>query len=371
MEFNYEGKKNKKLILERAYAHNSININIGHSTLIKGDNFDVLSSMLNSGCAGQIDLIYIDPPFNTKQDFTVSDDRVSTISRGAKNYIAYSDQMTTQKYIEFMRERFIILYNLLSERGSIYVHIDNKMGHYLKVILDEVFGIQNFKNDISRIKSNPKNFSRRAYGNQKDMILFYSKNYKMNIFNNICTDLDETDKIRMFNKIDANGRRYNTVPVHAPGETVSGKTGSLWRDMSPPAGRHWRTNPDELEKLDKEGLIEWSKNGVPRIKKYADEHTGKKLQDIWNYIDPAYPLYPTEKNLDMLKMIISQSSNKDSIVLDCFAGSGSTLLAALDTGRKWIGIDQSDYSIKVIRKRLKDISYDYLSYASSNKTDKE
>jgi len=366
MEFNYEGKEDKQSILKRAYAHNSIDINLNHSTLIKGDNFDVLSAMLKSECAGQIDLIYIDPPFNTKQDFTVSDNRVSTISRGIKTHIAYSDQMTTQKYIEFMRERLIVLHSLLSVQGSIYVHIDNKMGHYLKVILDEVFGVQNFKNDISRIKSNPKNFTRRAYGNQKDMILFYSKDYKKNIFNNICANLDDADKIRMFQKIDANGRRYNTVPVHAPGETVNGKTGGLWRDMKPPAGRHWRTNPDELEKLDKEGLIEWSRNGIPRIKKYADEHTGKKLQDIWNYIDPAYPLYPTEKNLEMLKMIILQSSNKYSIVLDCFAGSGSTLLAASKTGRKWIGIDQSNYSIKVIKKRFEDVEYDYLKYDSNN-----
>lgn len=365
MEFNYDGKEDRESILNRAYAHDSIDINLDHSTLIKGDNFDVLSSILKSGCAGQIDLIYIDPPFNTKQDFTVSDDRVSTISRGIKTHVAYSDQMTTQEYIEFMRERLVILHDLLSEQGSIYVHIDNKMGHYLKVILDEVFGIQNFKNDISRIKSNPKNFSRKAYGNQKDMILFYSKNYRKNIFNNICTNLEEIDKTRMFKKTDVNGRLYNTVPVHAPGETVNGKTGGLWRDMKPPAGRHWRTNPDELERLDKKGLIEWSKNGVPRIIKYADEHTGKKIQDIWNYIDPAYPVYPTEKNLEMLKMIILQSSNKGSIVLDCFAGSGATLMAASKTGRKWIGIDQSSYSIKVIKERFQDIAFDFKNAKAS------
>lgn len=159
---------------------------------------------------------------------------------------------------------------------------------------------------------------------------------------------------------DGDGRRYNTAPVHAPGETINGKTGGKWRDMLPPAGRHWRTNPDELDKLDAQDLIEWSKNGVPRIKKYADEHKGKKIQDIWNYIDPAYPLYPTEKNLDMLEMIIRQSSNENSFVLDCFAGSGSTLLAAQNMGRKWIGIDQSDFSADVIRKRFDNINYNLI-----------
>lgn len=362
MEINYKGKQDEKLILDRAYAHKKIKISNEQSTLVKGDNFDVLSSLLASGWAGSIDLIYIDPPFNTNQDFTVSNDRVRTVSRGAKAHVAYSDQMTPSSYIEFMRERLILLKELLSEEGSIYVHIDTKMGHYLKVIMDEIFGITNFKNDISRIKSNPKNFLRKAYGNQKDMVLFYAKDTKKNIFNNIKVSLNDLDKADMFKKVDHRGRRYNTVPVHAPGETLNGKTGGVWRGMKPPAGRHWRTNPEELDKLDKNGLIEWSKNGVPRLKKFADEHTGKKIQDIWDYIDPAYPLYPTEKNLKMLEMVIAQSSHEHSLVLDCFAGSGSTLLAANNLKRNWIGIDQSDYSIDVIKKRFKTDTFQFVEY---------
>ncbi|MDR2457174.1 MAG: site-specific DNA-methyltransferase, partial [Clostridiales Family XIII bacterium] len=319
----------------------------------------------------KIDLIYIDPPFNTNQIFTVENGiqskRVSTISRGisphsAKNdvLIAYSDKMPLNEYIEFIRERLILLKELLSDNGSFYFHIDNKMGHYIKIIMDEIFGVDNFKNDICRKKSNPKNFMRKAYGNQKDVILFYVKNKNDNIFNNITIKLDETDKLRNFKKIDKDGRRYNTVPVHAPGVTLNGKTGGRWRDMLPPPGRHFRTSPDKLDKLDEQGLIEWSKTGVPRIKKYADEHKGKKIQDIWNYIDPAYPLYPTEKNLNMLEMIILQSTNPESIILDCFAGSGSTLLAAQNHGRKWIGIDQSLFSEKVIKNRFKEIDYNFI-----------
>lgn len=117
-------------------------------------------------------------------------------------------------------------------------------------------------------------------------------------------------------------------------------------------GRHWRTDPKEFDRLDALGLIEWSSKGNPRIIKYADEHKGKKIQDVWEYKDPQYPLYPTEKNLEMLEMIVNQSSKSGSYVMDCFAGSGSTLLAAAKNGRKFIGMDNSDVSIDIIRKRL-------------------
>lgn len=328
-----------------------------NSLLIEGDNFDALSSLLKSGLNGKVDLIYIDPPYNTKQDFYISDERISTISRGKSTEIAYSDNMTAPEYLEFMRERLIILRELLSDNGTLYLHIDVKMGHYIKVVLDEIFGRSNFLNDISRIKSNPKNFQRRAFGNQKDVIYIYAKNAKKNIFNNITTKLDSEQIKKMFVKVDSDGRRYNTVPAHAPGETTSGVTGGEWKGMLPPAGRHWRTNPDELDRLDSNGLIEWSRNGIPRIKKYADEHNGKKIQDVWYYPDPAYPSYPTEKNLEMLEMIVRQSSNPESIVLDCFAGSGSTLMAAQNNGRRWIGIDQSKYSIKTIESRFSNHIY--------------
>ena len=362
MELTYQEKKTQDAILQEAKQHKPREFDRQKSTLIRGENFSVLSSLLASGFSGKVDLVYIDPPFNTHQTFTVENARVSTISRSKGAAIAYSDHMPPAAYIEFIRERIIVLHALLSDCGSIYLHIDGKMGHYIKVIMDEIFCVANFKNDISRIKSNPKNFMRKAYGNQKDTILFYAKNGDRNIFNNITITLDEAEKARMFPKMDAGGRRYNTVPVHAPGVTRNGKTGETWRGMSPPSGRHWRTEPAELDALDARNLIEWSKNGVPRMKNFADKHKGKKIQDIWNHIDPAYPLYPTEKNLKMLEMIIEQSSNPDSIVLDCFAGSGATLLAAQNLGRQWMGIDRSELSMKVIRERLSGIEYNFFEY---------
>ena len=114
---------------------------------------------------------------------------------------------------------------------------------------------------------------------------------------------------------------------------------------------------EELEELDKNGLIEWSDKGNPRKINYADEMAGKKVQDIWDFKDSMYPDYPTQKNYEMLNLIVSASSNENSIVMDCFCGSGSTLKAAQDIGRYWIGIDQSDVAIEVTQKSVsKDIT---------------
>ena len=121
--------------------------------------------------------------------------------------------------------------------------------------------------------------------------------------------------------------------------------------------------------IGKDGLVEWSKNGVPRRKIFADERKGKKKQDIWEYKDAQYPSYPTEKNLEMIKTIISASSNKGDLILDCFCGSGTTLQAASELGRNWIGIDESAEAIKTTKRRLAkhkkplledDFAYDFL-----------
>lgn len=363
MELSYNGKKSIKEILNCASQHNvSVkDFQNDPSCLLKsflffGENFDGLSFLIQNGFENKIDLIYIDPPFNTSQAYYIDTDRKSTISMPQSGKIAYSDKFTIDEYLEFIRERAVLLHKLLSERGSLYFHIDTKMGHYCKIILDEVFGSSNFKNDLTRIKSNPKNFSRRAYGNEKDVILFYAKNAKKNIWNDVTSPLTKEEALKLYKKSDDKGF-YTTIPLHAPGETKDGPTGSPWRGMLPPKGRHWRTNPSLFDQLDEDGLIEWSATGNPRIKKYAQDHKGKKIQDVWAFKDPQYPDYPTQKNEDLLKRIIMQSSDKNSIVLDCFAGSGTTLSAAEQLGRKWIGIDNSLESINVIRNRIPENSY--------------
>lgn len=350
MEIIYSNKKTFNEIenlIEVSKSH-PIELDLSNSkgAIFYGDNLKIMANLLEK-YEKKIDLIYIDPPFNTNSSFFYTKERVSTISTEKNSAVAYDDNLDVETYLEFIRERLYLMRKLLSDEGTLYFHIDLKIGHYIKIILDEVFGVENYVNDITRIKSNPKNFSRKAFGNEKDVIYVYSKKKNRNIFNNVKLPLDVEDVERLFTKTDENGNKYTTVPCHAPGETANGPTGREWRGKLPPKGRHWRCSPDELDKLNDAGKIEWSKTGNPRIKKYAKDHEGKKIQDIWKYKDPQYPIYPTEKNAEMLDMIVRQSSNENSIIMDCFCGSGSFLKAGLLNGRKVIGIDKSPIAYKV------------------------
>lgn len=357
MILDYPNKRTRQQILEGAKPLSLLSVceREADNKLIYGENTGVLRTLLDK-YRGKIDLVYIDPPYGTNEKFTMSKTRATSVSRGS-GITAYADKRTGSEYLEFIRERLVFLHELLSDVGSIYVHIDYKIGHYVKILMDEIFGIENFRNDIARIKCNPKNFNRKAYGNIKDLILFYSKSTRM-IWNAPRTPYSTTDVERLFKKTDSNGRRYTTTPLHAPGETSNGKTGGKWRDMLPPEGRHWRVAPEILDDWDRNGMIEWSSNGNPRKKIFLDEMEGKKVQDIWEYKDPAYPQYPTEKNIDLLKMIVSASTQPNSIVLDCFCGSGTTLAAAAELGRSWIGIDESEAAINTCTNRL--LNFDLL-----------
>ncbi|MBR1526952.1 MAG: site-specific DNA-methyltransferase [Prevotella sp.] len=323
-----------------------------NNILIKGNNISGMKWLLDNGYKGKIDLVYIDPPFATGGTFSKDKNgRVATISKSSDSILAYSDTLQGKDYINYLKERVLLIRELLSDKGSFYLHIDYKIGHYVKVMLDEVFGIDNFRNDITRIKCNPKNFERIGYGNIKDMILFYTKG-KRPIWHNPTFPSTKEEIERLYTKIDSNGRRYTTVPIHAPGETKNGESNKPFRGIYPPKGRHWRCSVEELEELDRQGLIEWSSKGNPRKINYADDHITKKAQDIWEFKDPSYPIYPTEKNLDLLKFIIEASSDEDSIVMDCFCGSGTTMVAASICNRRWIGIDKSEVAIETVKNRF-------------------
>lgn len=323
--------------------------------LIFGDSREVLRTLLErEEISGKVALVYTDPPYATGKVFR----KGKTVSSSGDAEVAYVDYSLGPEYLEFIRHNLIFLRDVLSDSGSIYLHIGLQAAHYVKILMDEVFGVENFLNDIARVKSNPKNFHRKAYGNIRDSILFYSKAPRKNLWNDPREPYTEEDLERLFPKVDENGRRYTTVPAHAPGETKNGETGKPWKGMMPPKGRHWRYPPKVLDELEGQGRIEWSKNGVPRIKIYADEYAekGKKMQDVWlNYKDPPYPEYPTQKNLEMVKKIIEASSNPGDIVLDAFCGSGTTAVAAELTGRRWICIDNSPTAIKVALKRILEV----------------
>jgi adenine-specific DNA-methyltransferase len=330
----------------------------GNNILIQAENLAALKYLIEKKkLKGKIDLIYIDPPFASNNIFKISDGRANTISMSNNGVIAYKDILRGSEFIEFLRERLFLLRMLLSPTGSIYLHIDYKIGHYVKVVMDEIFGPENFRNDITRIKCNPKNFERKGYGNIKDLILFYSKSDSL-IWNEPKTNYTNEDKLKLFPKKDKEGRHYTTIPLHAPGETKNGKSSMPFKGIYPPKGRHWRTDVKTLEEWNLAGIIEWSSTGNPRKKIFFDEQEGKRIQDIWEFKDPQYPVFPTEKNQDMLNTIIKTSSHENSYVLDCFCGSGTTLKAAQLNGRNWIGIDESEEAIKATIKKIKNINKD-------------
>ncbi len=352
---SYTGKESEEEILneirpeplEMMYRSKQATFTEAHNMLVWGDNLPVLKTLATyDWLKGKVKLIYIDPPFATGRLFNGVHDQE----------IAYSDTLKGGDFIEFLRKRLLLLREILANDGSIYVHIDWKMSHYVRVLMDEIFGPEHFINDITRIKCNPKNFQRPAYGNIKDTILFYSKGDEY-IWNGSTEKLTDSDIERLFPFVDKNGRRYTTNPLHAPGETKDGVTGQEWKGLKPPKGRHWRYPPEKLTELDELGLIQWSKTGNPRKIIYAKDAVkrGKKRQDIWDFKDPPYPQYPTEKNLDMLQTIIKASSSKGDFVLDAFCGSGTTLVAAEMQDRKWIGIDKSQVSIETARRKIGEL----------------
>lgn len=315
--------------------------------LYYGDNLAVMNDLLKDDIVkGEVRLIYIDPPYATNSIFQTLDRKD-----------AYTDFITGEEYVDFMRKRLIVMKELLADDGSIYVHLDNKMVFHIKVLMDDIFGMNNFRSMITRRKCKTKNYTKKSYGNVSDYILFYTKsdNYTWN------KQYDEWTNDKILKEYpfieEYTGRRHKRVPIHAPG-IRNGETGKMWRGMLPPEGKHWQFTPTKLDALDNKGEIYWSSNGNPRRKVYLDESNGIALQDIWlDYLDvnnqnTHMTGYPTEKNIDMLKHIILASSNENDLVMDCFAGSGTTLVAADTLNRNWIGIDIGNEAIKVILNRF-------------------
>ena len=317
------------------------------SSLIYGDNLPVLRSLLDDEAYGGYGtLIYIDPPFATRSRF-----------ESRKQAHAYGDHLTGADYLEFMRQRLIVMRELLAEDGSIYVHLDDRMAFPVKVLLDEIFGTQNFRNVISRKKSNPKNYTRRQYGNVIDYILFYSKSSDY-VWNQALETRNVQSSTREYRYVDdATGRRYMKVPVHAPG-VRNGATGGEWKGMLPPPGKHWQYTPQRLTEMDEGGEVVWSPTGNPRRKVYLDESRGVPAQDLWLDFKDAHNQmieitgYPTEKNINLLERIVAASSNPGDIVLDAFSGSGTTAVAAESLDRRWVAIDSAPLAIKTALGRL-------------------
>jgi adenine-specific DNA-methyltransferase len=313
-----------------------------------GDNVDALRVLLrDSSVRGHVSLVYIDPPYSTKSVFE---------SRSQK--AAYEDILSGASFVEFLRQRLIVLRELLSEQGSIYLHLDENMVFAMKLVMDELFGATNFRNFIVRKKCNTKNYTRKTYGNIADYLLFYTKteNY---MWHRPLIPWDDARAKREYTYTDSlSGRKFKKVPIHAPG-TRNGETGKPWRGVLPPPGKHWQFPPHTLDEMDARGEIYWSPTGNPRRKIFLDQSDGIPVQDIWLEFKDAHNQnievtgYPTEKNPAMLEQIILASSNENDLVLDCFAGSGTTLEVASRLRRHWIGVDNSLESLETILRRFK------------------
>ena len=352
-ELNYPGKRPEVDILTGSAAEVqrilSLGFNGAHAgwrnRIYYGDNSGILRNLMkDESVRGEVALVYIDPPFASGARFE---------SRDAEG--AYEDVLWGGQYIEFLRERLILLRELLSSQGSIYVHLDSKMAFPMKVVMDEVFGPVNFRNWITRKKCNSKNYTRKQYGNTADYILFYTKTEEYTW--NKPVEPWTAERAKEYQYTDESGRLYMKVPVHAPG-VRNGETGKPWRGILPPPGKHWQYSPQVLDELDAKGEIYWSPTGNPRRKVYFDQSEGVPVQDIWMDFKDAHNQniditgYPTEKSVGLIRRIVKASSNPGDLVLDCFMGSGTTLEVAEEEDRRWLGIDIGRKAVETTIRRL-------------------
>lgn len=350
VSLSYEGKVPAQEVLQATSSEHFIEEvhGTGSNLLFQGDNLEALRYMRDQPLAldGEVDFVYIDPPYASNSKFE---------SRSQVH--AYTDLLVGAEYLESLRQRLIVVRELMKPSASICVHIDERMSSYVRILLDEVFGAHNFRNEITRVKSNPKNYTSKNFGNVSDRILFYSKTsvYK---WNRPFVELEES-AVKEYSNIDAQtGRQYKKVPVHAPG-VRNGTTGGPWKGMLPPPGKHWQYTPEKLDAMDEDGHIYWSPTGNPRKKIYLDENRGMAVQDVW--LDVKDPLnqnakvtgYPTEKNPHVLERLIEALTDEGDLVLDCYAGSGTALDVAQSLNRRWIGVDESSEAIDTIVNRLR------------------
>ena len=331
--------------------------------LIWGDNLLVMGSLLEK-FAGKIDLIYIDPPFATGADFSVTT-RIGegvVIADKEQSIIeekAYRDTwgQGLNSYLMWFYNALVLLRELLAGNGSIYVHLDYHVSHYCKAILDELFGMDNFRNEViwkrQTAHSDPK-----RYGPIHDTIFYYGKSQATK-FNIQYASYDQSYIESHYSLRDPDGRRYQLGDLTAPGPRPGLQY--TFKGIDPPPGRVWTMLPEKMEELDRAGRIVFTSNGMPRRKRYLDEMPGVPLQDVWIDVNPVNSqanestAYPTQKPESLLERIIKASSSECDLVADFFCGSGTTLAVAEKLGRRWIGCDLGRFAIHTARKRLLEI----------------
>ena len=328
--------------------------------LIWGDNKLVMASLLQE-FRGKVDLIYIDPPFDVGADFTmqvpIGDGREAVEKdQSAMEMVAFRDMWGkgTDSYLHTMYERLTAIGELLSETGSLYLHCDYHVGHYLKLVADEVFGKDQFQNEIIWKRSLPHNDPNR-YGSIHDTLFFFTKSARF-AFNQQYTGLDESYIESHYSTSDEAGRKYQLTSLAATGPGPARKFGD--RLLEPPQGNHWRYSQANIDRLMHEGRIVFTSKGTPRYKRFLDEMKGPALQSTWDDIRGVNSQahedtkYATQKPEALLERIVKASSNEGDLVADFFCGSGTTGAVAERLGRRWIMADLGRFAIHTSRKRL-------------------
>ena len=359
-------------------------INFADRTIWTGDNLDILRG-LNSA---SVDLIYLDPPFNSNRNYaapvgraaagaafkdtwTLSDLDVAWMGLIADEQPAMYQVLQAaglthgkgmQSYLCMMAVRLLEMRRVLKDTGSIYLHCDSTASHYLKLLMDSIYGGNSFQNEITWQRTESHNTAGR-YGNITDTILFYTKSSDWvwnRVFHEQGGQLHSEQQMKRYRHFDADGRRYRLDDLTAPRpDSNSGKF--EWRGTMPVPGRGWGYRLEQLEEWWAEGRIHTKRDGAPRmdgLKRYLDETEGKLLQNIWTDVSRIGNTsserigYPTQKPLALLERIIRASSNEGDVVLDPFCGCATACVAAENLGRRWIGIDISPKAVELVNMRL-------------------
>jgi DNA modification methylase len=304
-----------------------------------------------------IDLIYIDPPFNSNRNYEV-------FWGETREKRSFEDRhASTQAYIDYMRPRCVELGRVLKKTGSFFYHCDWHASHYVKVMLDQILGEDNFINEIVWKRSDAKSDvgqGAKHLPRIHDSIFYYVGGGDAYTFNPLFNPLPESTIEKWYRHVEeGTGRRYNKADVTGPGGEAKGCPVYDWKGIT----RAWRYSKANMERLEREGRLVYSKTGMVYQKRYLDESKGVSVSSWWDDIDMLRGIsgskerlgYPTQKPLALLERILSISSKPNDVVLDAFCGCGTALVAAQNLGRQWIGIDISPTACRVMAKRLRDV----------------
>lgn len=323
--------------------------------IVQGDNLQFLKTcyrnadpLIKDRVKGKVKLIYIDPPFATKADFQSKD--------GATTY---SDKVASTEFLENLRERIVFMRDILAEDGNIYLHADWRMNSYLRLVMEEVFGKENFRNEIiwkRKTGRGQTNKKPTEFGTQTDSILFYSKS-SCNFFSNVIKPLKNEYIENFYKYIDENGRRFRIADLSSP--SFRPNLIYEYKGYKPPE-KGWAISKQKMQQWDKEGRLSFprNKNGRIQRKRFLDENEGEVVQNLWDDIAIAGPQsderidYPTQKPEALLERIILASSNPGDLVMDVFTGSGTTAAVAEKLGRRWIICDFGKHAIYTMQKRM-------------------